>query len=190
MNIVEEGIGALSEYGTIPISFEVKTTLDARLLEGGLGGMIFSERPVSKPYRKDYDESNGEGPTRWAKRWDIRNWTTFSAFDGEKRVGGCAIAYDTKGLIMLDDRKDLAVLWDLRVHPDCRREGVGGQLFAAAVNWATSRGCRLLKVETQNNNVPACRFYAKQGCILGGLNRYGYVEFPDEVELWWYKELQ
>jgi GNAT superfamily N-acetyltransferase len=34
---------------------------------------------------------------------------------------------------MLEGRDDLAVLWALRVHPDYRSEGVGHQLFKAAV---------------------------------------------------------
>jgi hypothetical protein len=46
-----------------------------------------------------------------------------------------------------------------------------------------------MKIETQNINVPACRFYAKHGFILGAVNRFAYPELPDEVELIWCKEL-
>jgi len=49
-----------------------------------------------------------------------------------------------------------------------------------------------LKVETQNINVPGCRFYAKQGCELGAIHRYGYAGCPDiahEAMLFWYLEL-
>jgi len=42
-----------------------------------------------------------------------------------------------------------------------------------------------LKVETQNINVPACRFYEKQGCHLSSINRNAYKAFPEEVELIW-----
>lgn len=55
--------------------------------------------------------------------------------------------------------------------------------------WAAARGCRQLKIETQNVNVPACRFYARQGCVLGAINRFAYREFPDEVQLLWYKAI-
>lgn len=47
----------------------------------------------------------------------------------------------------------------------------------------------MIKVETQNINVPACRLYSKCGCVLGLMNRNAYEEFPDEVELLWCKEL-
>jgi hypothetical protein len=49
--------------------------------------------------------------------------------------------------------------------------------------------CRKLKVETQNINVPACRFYASQGCVLAAVNRMAYREPQDEIQLLWYKDL-
>jgi hypothetical protein len=52
-----------------------------------------------------------------------------------------------------------------------------------------ARECRQLKVETQNINVPACRFYARQGCVLGVIDRFAYPTLPDEVQLLWYKDL-
>lgn len=189
IRIAEEDISVLPDYGTVSIAFEVKSVFDVQVVDAGLGGILLTERPVARPYLKDYDRNNGEGPTRWAKRWDIRNWVIVSAFDGNRRVGGCAVAFDTEGLITLEGRKDVAAVWDLRIQPDVRRNAIGRQLFRAAVQCATDRGCRLLKVETQNINVPACRFYAKQGCVLGALNRFAYRDFPDETELTWYKEL-
>ena len=79
----------------------------------------------------------------------------------------------------------MVVLSDLRVHPDYRDRGIGRELFQAAVRWGKERGCKLLKVETQNINVPACRFYARQGCVLGSVNRFAYPDLPEEVELVW-----
>ena len=60
---------------------------------------------------------------------------------------------------------------------------------------ARRRGCRLLKIETQNVNVAACCFYAAQGCTLGGVNRFAYLgaygaAHPDEVQLIWYYDLK
>lgn len=86
----------------------------------------------------------------------------------------------------------LAVLWDLRVHPDYQRRGVGKQLFETAVAGARAQGCRVLGLETQNVNMPACRFYARQGCTLGAIHRYGYRGIPSvahETMLLWYLEL-
>jgi GNAT superfamily N-acetyltransferase len=86
----------------------------------------------------------------------------------------------------------LAVLWDIRVQPERRGRGVGKALFYASVDWACRRGCRQLKVETQNVNVAACRFYASQGCELGAIHRYGYAGHPQvghEAMLLWYPTL-
>lgn len=46
-----------------------------------------------------------------------------------------------------------------------------------------------LKIETQNTNAPACRFYARRGCVLRAIRRFAYPLLPNEVELLWYKEL-
>lgn len=102
---------------------------------------------------------------------------------------GAVIAFNTPGVDMLDGRSDLAVLWDIRVAPEARGKGVGSALFRAVESWAAARGCRQLKIETQNVNVPACRFYQRQGCVVGGIRRLAYPELPDEVQLLWYKEL-
>ena len=90
---------------------------------------------------------------------------------------------------MLEGRSDLAVLWDIRVLPENRRRGVGAALFGAAEAWALARHCRQLKVETQNVNVAACRFYAHRGCVLRAAHDGVYPEWPDEAQLLWYKDL-
>jgi ribosomal protein S18 acetylase RimI-like enzyme len=65
----------------------------------------------------------------------------------------------------------------------------GSALFRAAEGWAGARGCGWLKIETQNVNAAACRFYRKMGCALGGIDRFAYPELPDEVQLLWWKAL-
>ena len=60
---------------------------------------------------------------------------------------------------------------------------------ARAEAWARACGATWLKVETQNVNVPACRFYARQGCVLGAVDRFAYPALPDEVRLLWCKHL-
>jgi GNAT superfamily N-acetyltransferase len=91
----------------------------------------------------------------------------------------------------LDIREEpMSGLGDIRVSPEARGKGVGARLFAAVEFWARARGCTRLKVETQNINVPACRFYARQGCVLGAIHRFAYPDLPGEVMLLWYKDLR
>lgn len=192
VRIQEVGPDALPKYKQISIAFEVKSIFRLDLIDGGLGGIKLREEKVVPPYTKDYDAYQDGGPERWPKRFDIRNWGIFFALDKTRSLGRAVVAFNTPGVHMLAGRTDLTVLWDLRVHPDFRRIGIGTKLFKYAVNWSRKRGCVQLKIETQNVNVPACRFYAKQGCQLGEINRYGYVgqsEVAHEVLLIWYLDL-
>jgi ribosomal protein S18 acetylase RimI-like enzyme len=91
---------------------------------------------------------------------------------------------------MLGGRDDVAALWDIRVAPGQRGAGVGSALFRAAEGWAAARRCGWLKIETQNVNTAACRFYQKMGCTLGAIDRFAYPELPGEVQLLWWKALR
>ena len=187
--IVEESVEVLLDYSRIPISFEVRSVFELQPIDQGLGGFTLSEQMVETPWVKDYDDFKDEAPTRWAECWNVSNWGVISAYAEASRVGGCVIAYDTPGIDKLEGRQDIAVLWDIRVHPDHRRKHIGSRLLDSAAAWAARRHCRILKAETQNINVPACRFYAENGFTLGVINRFAYAELPQEVELVWYKEL-
>jgi GNAT superfamily N-acetyltransferase len=151
--------------------------------------MSLTETGVSSPYVKDYDALEGAGPHCWPGRFDVSNWALIGARQNGASAGGAVIATRTPGLHMLGDRDDVAVLWDIRVSPRERGRGIGSALFRAAGDWAGARGCRWLKIETQNVNVPACRFYQKMGCTLGAIDRFAYPGLPGEVQLLWWKAL-
>jgi GNAT superfamily N-acetyltransferase len=189
IEIIQESTTALAEYARIPIAFEVRRILELEVLSQGLDGLVLSERWLDVPYVKDYDALRPNAPEQWAKRFDLSSWGLFGARAEDRRVGGAAVALEAD-LDILEGRNDVAVLWDIRVSLESRGLGVGFALFQAVEAWATERGCRQLKTETQNVNVPACRFYARQGCVLGGIRRFAYPELPHEVQLLWYKQLQ
>ena len=189
IELAEEPITTLPEYARIPIGFTVDRVLDVTARVDGPGGFVFSERRLDVPYEKDYDALDGEGPLQWPRRFDLSNWALFTARVATRRVGGATVAFDTPELTMLEGRRDLAVLWDIRVSPDARRQGVGSALFERVEAWAQLHGCQQLKVETQNTNVRACRFYERQGCQLRAIHRAAYPELPQEIQLLWYKDL-
>lgn len=189
MEIEASGIpsAALIEYACIPIAFEVNAFLDVGARRSG-DGFILAERRIPTPYVKDYD-AIAETPMTWATHFDTSKWGLMIARIDAQCVGGATVAYDTPGLDLLEGRSDVAVLWDIRVMPASRRQGVGAALFQAAEAWAVARGCRDLKVETQNINLAACRFYERQGCVLRAARPGVYPKCPDEVQLLWYKAL-
>ncbi len=192
MEIKQVGPDALPLYATVSIAFEVDSQLSLELLDGGLGGIVLHEEKVSPPYHKDYDLYEEDELASWPHQFDLSNWGFFLAMEAGRPVGAAAVAMRTPNVRMLAGRNDLAVLWDIRVQPDWRGRGVGRDLFWVAANWSRERGARQFKIETQNNNVRACRFYAAQGCRLGEIDRYAYVGHPalaHEVMLVWYLDL-
>ena len=189
VSIVEESVEALSEHGSVPIRFQVGSRLRVEPIRDTLGGWTLTEEAVNPTCWKDYDADEGEGPSRWLRRWDTSNWGVFAVLEADARVGGAVVAWRTPAIDMLEGREELAPLWDIRVAPERRREGIGSLLFERAVDWARKKGCRWLKIETQNINVPACRFYARHGCELRAIHRDAYPELPDEAQLLWYKTL-
>jgi GNAT superfamily N-acetyltransferase len=189
IDVREEPVTALAEYARVPIAFVVDRVFDVIVRADEPGGFVLSERGIAVPYVKDYGAIDGEGPLQWPQRFDLSNWTLLAARVDGHRVGGAAVAFDSPGSTMLEGRRDLAVLWDIRVHPDARGKGIGSALFERAVTWARARGCRQLKVETQNINVPACSFYARHGCTLRAIHRAAYPALPEEIQLLWYKDL-
>lgn len=78
---------------------------------------------------------------------------------------------------------------DIVVNPEYRGLGIGRQLLERGIQWAHEQGHPGVMLETQDNNVPACRLYASCGFILGGFDRNVYKAInPDtkETALYWY----
>lgn len=190
IDIADHPAAALREYASVPITFVVRSVLDVTDPTGGSGGFVLTERRLDTPYVKDYDAIPGEHPAGWVQRFDVSCWGVPAAWVEGRRVGGAVVALRTPGLTILEGRDDLALLWDIRVAPEARGQGIGAALFRAAEEWARARGCRQLKVETQNVNVAACRFYARRGCVLVSVQRDAYPALPDEVRLLWCKDLR
>ena len=192
MSIVIQEIDAdlFPRYDAIPIWFKVESLFRVEVMDGGLGDFRLVEEKVTEPFIKDYDSQNDDNPTSWAASFDVSDWGIFLATDGDRPVGGAAVAIDAP-VYPMDrfQRQDLAVLWDIRVHPDDRGWGFGSRLFGYAADWSRRQGRGQLGLETQSVNVPACRFYAWMGCELGAIHRYGYAGCSDvahEAMLLWY----
>jgi GNAT superfamily N-acetyltransferase len=180
----EVAFSEMARHAAIPNAFETHSVLDVGAHDHG---HELVERCLPQPFRKDYDSA--EDPMGWLEHIDPSTWILIGAFDGNAFVGGAIAASDTPGVDMLEGRSDLVVVWDLRVMPGARRRGIGSELFRSLEHWGWRRGCRELKVETQNTNPAACRFYARQGCTLKEVNHHAYPAFPDEVQLIWTKPL-
>ena len=188
VDVRQESLSALSDYASIPIAFSTSTVLEVDWIANGIGGVRIVERQLDRPFTKDFDDD--EPVALWRCFGDISHWGFFAAFVDGQRVGGAVVAHKTPGVHMLEGREDLAVLLDIRVHPSVRRRGIGTRLLDHAIQFARVSGHAFLKVESQNTNPAACRFYANHGFALGGVRRGVYAEYPDEVQLLWYLDVR
>lgn len=170
----------LASYASIPSRFETWQVLD---VAGTAPGLTLRERSLQAAFSKDYDKL--EDPRQWPLEFDTGNWALIRAHLATRLVGGAIAAFDTPGVDMLEGRRDLVVLWDIRVSPDVQGRGIGASLWRAVQDWGRQRGARELRVETQNVNVGACRFYQAMGCTLVSAQAGAYAALPQEVKLLW-----
>ena len=181
VEVVEEDAASLDAYATVPIRFDVRSIARVRTTQPS-SDLILEEQSLPIPFVKDYDAVPGNSPLEWPARFDVSAWGFLAARSNGVRVGGAAILISTS-------ESQLAELWDLRVSPDARGQGVGSALLESAERWASHRGARRLQVEAQNINVPACRFYAQHGFTLDVVNDFAYPNLPGETQFLWYKTI-
>lgn len=180
----------LTIYKSIPMITKIKSKFELIKQDNGIKGILIQEVEVDQVIK---DHSENQNPEDWCKEFDISNWVFLIVFDHNHPIGGATIVSKTPNVNMLEGRDDLAVLWDIRIDPLYQRTGIGSQLFDEVVKWCKEHNLKQLKIESQNNNVPACKFYAKKGCELGQINEYAYYhdeDARDEVMLVWYLDLE
>jgi streptothricin acetyltransferase len=82
-----------------------------------------------------------------------------------------------------------AYVEDLVVVQAFRRKGVATALVNQAINWSRSKHLPGVMLETQNNNVAACKLYERCGFQLSGFDSalyQGLTKSSREVALFWY----
>ncbi|HDR7273438.1 TPA: streptothricin N-acetyltransferase SatA [Bacillus paranthracis] len=82
-----------------------------------------------------------------------------------------------------------AYIEDITVDKKYRTLGVGKRLIDQAKQWAKEGNMSGIMLETQNNNIAACKFYEKCGFVIGGFDFLIYKGLDmtnDEVAMYWY----
>ena len=179
----------LKIYDKVAMNVDVHSEYKVERVNNGLGGFLLEEIQV-KPYVKEL--SKYERATEYEKEFDITNWRFYMAFDDEIPVGAMTVAGETKGLNMLYGRNDACVLWDIRVADAYKHNGIGQKLLDMGITGAKNDGYCQMIIECQNNNVPACRFYQKQGAMLSKIDMYAYYseeECRNEIQFVWYLDI-
>jgi len=121
------------------------------------------------------------------------DWTTF--IDNPDKVIYLAyvdgqVAGQVAGQIILwKNWNGYGYIQDIAVDIHFRRQRIGRRLIEQAITWAKERGLPGLMLETQDNNVAACRLYTACGFHLGGFDYELYQAIDpgtEEVALYWY----
>jgi ribosomal protein S18 acetylase RimI-like enzyme len=104
-----------------------------------------------------------------------------------------AVENDTRRIVgVLDvaeeDWRHIAWVHNIMLDLDARGQGLGREMMQRTIAWARRRDLRAVMLETQTNNVPACRFYQRIGFQLIGINTAFYTNHDlerEEVALFW-----
>ena len=151
--------------------------------EGYTGGWQLIEVEIDPPYEKghgyDFDATERE---------NIRE-----RFRQGNNLLEVVVERDTDrvvGVVDVEEREwnSTAWVWNLMLDEEVRGQGLGTRLVQRTVAWAKKRGLRAVMLETQTNNVPACRFYVKMGFQLVGINEMFYTNHDvqnNEVAIFW-----
>jgi ribosomal protein S18 acetylase RimI-like enzyme len=139
------------------------------------GNISYTAVPV-EPYEKKYPLENVDYGTYVGNP----DKAVFFAYADEELAGQIRIYRNWNRFAYIDD---------IAVKTAFRRQGVARALINEAIDWARRGGYPGLMLETQNNNVLACRLYESCGFQLGGFDRYLYqatMPGTEEIALYWY----
>jgi len=151
-------------------------TVNSRLVSHAESDVIRHAVVSVPPYQKRYSTEAIDYTTYLAHP----DKTIFFAYVDEQLAGQ---------VILRKNWNHYAYIEDIAVDVGFRRLGVGRALLQHTVAWAKARRLAGVMLETQNNNVAACRLYESCGFKLAGFDRYLYKGLnpnTDEVALYWY----
>ncbi len=138
-------------------------------------GISYTVEPV-KPYKKRY-EDNLINPDEYINNSERQIF--FALFDNN--FAG--------QIILRRNWNQYAYVEDICVDVQYRKMHIGERLISTAIKWAKEKELAGIVLETQNNNVTACKFYESCDFEIGGFDKYLYKGIDadtDEIAIYWY----
>ncbi|WP_026831844.1 GNAT family N-acetyltransferase [Exiguobacterium undae] len=135
-----------------------------------------------------YEEELYNTPTEIRFPDDKLDWSTY--IDSSEKIVLLAFHEDTciGQIRLVKDWNRFAYIENIAVKKSFRKSGIGHLLLEAAENWAQEQSLIGLSLEAQNDNLIACRFYVKEGFVLGGVDMLKQSANPKiDLTLYWYK---
>jgi len=155
---------------------DAEFTVTSKLVLHAENGIISYSVVSVEPYQKKYAFEKKDYPSYIS---DPNKAIYFAYVDGQL-AGQIDVAKHWNAFAWIDD---------IAVDSRFRRRGIGRALMQQAVDWAKARHLPGIMLETQDNNVTACRFYQDFGFQLYGFDTYLYKGLhpdTDEIALYWY----
>ncbi|MBB3121460.1 GNAT family N-acetyltransferase [Pseudoduganella violacea] len=162
-----------ADANMLDLAFQVDSRL---LLSATPAGISYEVIPV-QPYLKTYPADGERVPADYLDNADS---AAFLAYADDSPAGMILLSTGWNGLAVIDD---------IAISSALRRRGIGAALIAQAKEWARQRGLPGIMLETQDNNVAACRLYERCGFVLKGFDRALYAAqdgVAAETALFWY----
>lgn len=120
----------------------------------------------------------------------LKTYASDEALDEDCVVYGAFVNQALAGMIVLSSTwNNLAQIEHIVVAHTHRGTGVAKSLIEFSKQWALEHHLQGIRLETQTNNVPACRLYAQCGFALGGIDLYAYktqAHVSNEIAMYWY----
>ncbi|WP_214894502.1 GNAT family N-acetyltransferase [Exiguobacterium sp. H66] len=135
-----------------------------------------------------YEEQLYDAPSEICFPDDKLDWSTY--IDSSEKI--ILLAFHENECIgqirLVKDWNRLAYIENIAIRSSFRKNGVGHLLLEAAETWAKEQSLIGLSLEAQNDNLIACRFYVKEGFVLGGVDTLKQSANPEiDITLYWYK---
>lgn len=115
----------------------------------------------------------------WIEYIDSEDKALFLAYKNNDCIGQIRIVQDWNRFCYIEN---------IATKEDFRGQGIGSLLLTKAEDWAKERNLLGISLEAQDDNLGACRFYVKQGFVLGGVDTLKQSSNPQiDATLYWYK---
>lgn len=164
----------------LSLNIDDSFTVDSTLVLSVSNGRIHYEVQEVPPYTKSYITDQDTDETDYAAYINNSDQLIYVAY-ADSRPAGL--------MVLRRNWNRYAYIEDIKVDSQFRRFGIGRQLIEKAKSWAKSGGMPGIMLETQSNNLKACRFYESCGFELGGFDFHlykGVVSGREETALYWY----
>ncbi|MEN1937947.1 GNAT family N-acetyltransferase [Paenibacillus sp. 102] len=172
----------LNETPEIDDSFTVdsKLVLSLRAMDQRIEYTVQEITSYEKNYSEDRYMEDQEGDLDYREYVNHPDKIIFLAFMNHEMIGIIILKRNWNGFAYVED---------IKVDKQFRQLGVGRKLIERAKHWAKSCKMPGIMLETQSNNVRACKFYESCGFVIGGFDFFVYKgmnEQSDEVAIYWY----